>query len=768
MKRTLLSKIMLLLCALAAGSGSMWADDQTITLTYSSFGLETSYKEKTATVSGFGFTVDQGYKGSGNVIQMNSTKGKGILYNTTAIPGLKSIKVNVSSGNKTYTITTGTSEKPTANSQTGTTGGTYNASSGDTFFQLKVSGISYFSSIEITYTPSAGSSDPSIIASNVNISSNATSGSIEYTLNNATGNVEAEVTSGDWLTLDTITSSRVPFTCSANPGTTSRTAEVTLSFTGAEDKVVTITQAAPPEVDSGNCGTKDHESEVTWMLLGTSPNYTLIISGSGAMADFGYNAQPWYSYRTSIKTVVINSGITRIGNNSFYNCSSLTSATIPSSGLTSIGNSAFRSCSSLASINIPDDLTSIGDYAFEGCKITSINIPSGVTSIGFQALFNCTSLSNITVDSGNNYYSSENGVLFNKDKTRIIQYAIAKSGDTYTLPATVTYIYDHAFRNCKNITSFDVPDGVTKIGAYAFSGCSNLASVTIANSVTTIYDNAFSWCTNLTSVSLPNSLQSISYATFKNCTNLESITIPSSVTYIDQDAFTGCSKLGTVSLNSNPRIYTTAFPSGATVTMNLSAKEGAEGEYWTTFYNQNYNFEISDAVGQNTQIFKAALSGTKLTLKELGDDPEEDKIITKDKAVIMKSNASPMVFTLTTTDSGNDYDTDNSLFGVSSASGQTATGTQYVLNKGTKGVGFYKMTSGKVIGVGKAYLTYAGGSLAPAYFHFFEDVDGVEELQPFTVNREPLTEESYDLMGRLAKPNSKGIRITKGHIMYVK
>ena len=77
------------------------------------------------------------------------------------------------------------------------------------------------------------------------------------------------------------------------------------------------------------------------------------------------------------------------------------------------------------------------------------------------------------------------------------------------------------------------------------------------------------------------------------------------------------------------------------------------------------------------------------------------------------------------------------------------------------------MTSGKVIGVGKAYLTYAGGaSFAPAYFRFFEDVDGVEALQPFTVNREPLTE--YDLMGRLAKPNSNGIRITKGHIMFVK
>ena len=152
---TMLKLISVLMLVLTLGVGQMWATDQTITLTYSSFGLTTSYTKKTAIVSSIGFTVDQGYKGSGNTIQMNSSKGSGILYNTTAISGLKSIKVNVSSGNKTYTITTGTSEKPTANSQTGTTGGTYNAKAGDTYFQLKVSGASYFSSIEITYEEGA-------------------------------------------------------------------------------------------------------------------------------------------------------------------------------------------------------------------------------------------------------------------------------------------------------------------------------------------------------------------------------------------------------------------------------------------------------------------------------------------------------------------------------------------------------------------------------------------------------------------------------------
>lgn len=139
--------------------GVGWAADKTITLDYSSFGLTGSYSLKTATVDGFGFTVNQGYKGSGDVIQMNSSKGNGTLYNTTPIPGLKSIKINVASGNKTYTVTTGTTQNPTANSQTGTTGGTYTTVSGDTYFQLKVSGASYFSSIVITYDDSGSTTE---------------------------------------------------------------------------------------------------------------------------------------------------------------------------------------------------------------------------------------------------------------------------------------------------------------------------------------------------------------------------------------------------------------------------------------------------------------------------------------------------------------------------------------------------------------------------------------------------------------------------------
>ena len=151
--------LLVLWAALLLGAGNAWGE--TITLDYNSFGLKTSYATKTATVNGYGFTVDQGYKGSGNVIQMNSSKGSGTLYNTTPISGLQSITIVVSSGSKTYTVYQGTTEQPTTKKGTGSTGTTtINFDPGQTYFTLKVSGASYFSSITIEY--SAGSTEPTL------------------------------------------------------------------------------------------------------------------------------------------------------------------------------------------------------------------------------------------------------------------------------------------------------------------------------------------------------------------------------------------------------------------------------------------------------------------------------------------------------------------------------------------------------------------------------------------------------------------------------
>ena len=205
---------------------------------------------------------------------------------------------------------------------------------------------------------------------------------------------------------------------------------------------------------------------------------TLRISGEGAMYDYSSGSYPWEDYKSLIRTVIIEDGITSISNYAFAYCNNLMSVTIHDS-VTTIGNYAFAYCDNLMSVAIPDSVTTIGNYAFAGCSnLTSVIIGNGVANIGYGSFLYCVKLTSIVVDEDNQYYSSDSvGALFDKDKTMLIQYPVSNTRISYTIPGGVTIIGDSAFNCCSNLTSITIPDSVTIIGSSAFGSCSALNDI---------------------------------------------------------------------------------------------------------------------------------------------------------------------------------------------------------------------------------------------------------------------------------------------------
>ncbi len=214
--------------------------------------------------------------------------------------------------------------------------------------------------------------------------------------------------------------------------------------------------------------------------------------------------------------------VTSIGFWAFSDCN-LTNITIPDSVI-NIGSYAFYGCSDLTNVTIGTSVISIGSSAFSTCySLTSITIPDSVTSIEGYAFYGCTGLTRITVRALNAFYSSVDGVLFNKPQTTLIQYPGSKVG-RYTIPDSVTSIGDYAFDGCGGLTSVTLSNSVTSIGSSAFSSCYGLTSITIPDSVTNIGSAAFYYCSGLTNVTLGNRVTSIGDSAFSGCTSLTSIT----------------------------------------------------------------------------------------------------------------------------------------------------------------------------------------------------------------------------------------------------
>lgn len=217
--------------------------------------------------------------------------------------------------------------------------------------------------------------------------------------------------------------------------------------------------------------------------------------------------------------------VTGIGKYAFWNGSSLTDIAI-SEGVTYIAEGAFADCINLKSVIIPKSMLSIGESAFTGCKsLESVEIPENVQKIGNSPFYNCSSLKEICVNEKNSSYTSEQGVLFNKERTVLIQYPAGKETAVYTIPEGIAVIAQSAFVNCKKISNITLPETLKNIEQSGFYGCEKLKDIIIPEGAVSIGEMAFAFCNSLKDITIPESVNEIGTLAFTSCSNLGKIVI---------------------------------------------------------------------------------------------------------------------------------------------------------------------------------------------------------------------------------------------------
>lgn len=325
----------------------------------------------------------------------------------------------------------------------------------------------------------------------------------------------------------------------------------------------------------GECG-----ENVYWRVDTTARK--LIISGTGAMKDYkacsgiNVNGSPWKKHKEYLDTIVVEDGVTRIGNYAFDLCR-YTKGIIIGNTVTSIGDCAFLNCENITEINIPHNVTELQDRVFEDCnKLKSVTIPNSVVSIGIQLFTSCYELESIVVEDGNPVYDSRdncNGIILTESNKLIVGTSIT------TIPNTVTEIGSLIFCYEGAIESMVIPNSVKKICTYAFYDCGRLSHLILSNSLDTIKERAFWYCP-IDSIIIPSSVRYIgesafyhnnfssiiveedntSYDSREDCNAVidsktgalivgcDNTIIPNSITSIGKDAFCDCRKIKDVAL----------------------------------------------------------------------------------------------------------------------------------------------------------------------------------------------------------------------------
>ena len=278
--------------------------------------------------------------------------------------------------------------------------------------------------------------------------------------------------------------------------------------------LVSSVPAVRAETLSGTCGRKG--SNLSWTL---DENGVLTIAGKGEMMDFPENStRPWPV--ASVTSLVLTEGVT------------------------SIGDFAFFGCRRLESISLPETLQLIGTRAFFFCsRLQSIELPDNVTTLGKNPFAHCSALEHVSVGPGNSALAVRDGALLSLADARVIWYPNGSAYTEFTVPDGILALDDYAFAFCRSLHTLELPDTLVSVGARAFDGCASLCAISLPAGLKEIGNQAFADCSGLSSFTIPEGVTALGPYTFARCSGLGSVIVPDSVTVISETAFYRCFSL---------------------------------------------------------------------------------------------------------------------------------------------------------------------------------------------------------------------------------